>query len=195
MTEITQLPIYKHQDEINAALAEHSVIVVQGPTGCGKTTQLPRILLRNPQITGRIGLTQPRRIAAVSVANRIAHEIGCTLGEEVGYAIRFDDKTSEETMVKVMTDGILLQESRTDHLYSQYQVIIIDEAHEGTQTELSSIIFNHVIKDKTKLLELSGTPFNLLDQYEDEQVYTWDYVMEQRAKLEWKLAHPDEQKK
>ena len=130
MTEITQLPIYKHQDEINAALAEHSVIVVQGPTGCGKTTQLPRILLRNPQITGRIGLTQPRRIAAVSVANRIAHEIGCTLGEEVGYAIRFDDKTSEETMVKVMTDGILLQESRTDHLYSQYQVIIIDEAHE-----------------------------------------------------------------
>lgn len=73
-----------------------------------------------------------------------------------------------------------------------WDLVIIDEAHEGTQTELSSIIFNHVIKDKTKLLELSGTPFNLLDQYEDEQVYTWDYVMEQRAKLEWKLAHPDE---
>lgn len=130
MTEITQLPIYKHQDEINKALAEHQVIVVQGPTGCGKTTQLPRILLRNPEITGRIGLTQPRRIAAVSVAMRLAHEIGCELGDEVGYAIRFDDKTSESTIVKVMTDGILLQESRSDHLYSQYQVIIIDEAHE-----------------------------------------------------------------
>ena len=130
MTEFTQLPIYKHQDEINAALANHQVIVVQGPTGCGKTTQLPRILLRNPMITGRIGLTQPRRIAAVSVAARLAKEIGCELGEEVGYAIRFDDKTSEDTILKVMTDGILLQESRSDHLYEQYQVIIIDEAHE-----------------------------------------------------------------
>lgn len=130
MTEITQLPIYKHQSEINEALASHQVIVVQGPTGCGKTTQLPRILLRNPMITGRIGLTQPRRIAAVSVAARLAHEIGCELGEEVGYAIRFDDKTSENTIVKVMTDGILLQESRSDHLYEQYQVLIIDEAHE-----------------------------------------------------------------
>ena len=130
MSEITQLPIYKHQDEINEALANHQVIVVQGPTGCGKTTQLPRILLRNPMITGRIGLTQPRRIAAVSVAARLAKEIGCELGEEVGYAIRFDDKTSDNTIVKVMTDGILLQESRSDHLYNQYQVIIIDEAHE-----------------------------------------------------------------
>ncbi len=130
MTEITQLPIYKHQDEINEALANHQVIVVQGPTGCGKTTQLPRILLRNPMITGRIGLTQPRRIAAVSVSHRLAHEIGCELGEEVGFAIRFDDQTSENTIVKVMTDGILLQESRSDHLYEQYQVIIIDEAHE-----------------------------------------------------------------
>lgn len=130
MTEITQLPIYKHQDEINQALANHSVIVVQGPTGCGKTTQLPRILLRNPMITGRIGLTQPRRIAAVSVSMRIAQEIGCELGDEVGYAIRFDDKTSDDTIVKVMTDGILLQESRTDQCYNQYQVIIIDEAHE-----------------------------------------------------------------
>lgn len=130
MTEITQLPIYKHQTEINEALAAHQVIVVEGPTGCGKTTQLPRILLRNPMITGRIGLTQPRRIAAVSVSMRIAQEIGCELGGEVGYAIRFDDKTSEDTVVKVMTDGILLQESRSDKLYEQYQVIIIDEAHE-----------------------------------------------------------------
>ncbi|MBQ1267761.1 MAG: ATP-dependent RNA helicase [Proteobacteria bacterium] len=130
MSEITQLPIYKHQEEISKALEQHQVIVVQGPTGCGKTTQLPRILLRNPKITGRIGLTQPRRIAAVSVADRISHEIGCELGTIVGYAIRFDDKTSDDTIVKVMTDGILLQESRSDHLYSQYQVIIIDEAHE-----------------------------------------------------------------
>lgn len=130
MADITELPIYKHQNEINDALAKHQVIVLEGPTGCGKTTQLPRILLRNPMITGRIGLTQPRRIAAVSVAMRIAKEIGVELGQEVGYAIRFDDKTSADTLVKVMTDGILLQESRSDHLYSAYQVIIIDEAHE-----------------------------------------------------------------
>jgi ATP-dependent helicase HrpA len=130
MADITELPIYKHQAEINDALEKHQVIVVEGPTGCGKTTQLPRILLRNPKLTGRIALTQPRRIAAVSVAMRIAKEIGVELGEEVGYAIRFDDKTSENTLVKVMTDGILLQESRSDHLYSNYKVIIIDEAHE-----------------------------------------------------------------
>ena len=106
MTEITQLPIYKHQQEINDAVASHQVIVIQGPTVWGEATQLPRILLRNPMITGRIGLTQPRRIAAVSVSMRIAQAIGCELGGEVGYAIRFDDKTSEDTSVKVMTDGI-----------------------------------------------------------------------------------------
>ncbi|MBO4350517.1 MAG: hypothetical protein J6A01_06210 [Proteobacteria bacterium] len=100
MTEFTQLPIYKHQDEINAALASHQVIVVQGPTGCGKTTQLPRILLRNPMITGRIGLTQPRRIAAVSVAARLAKEIGCELGEEVGYAIRLITKPTKTRFSK-----------------------------------------------------------------------------------------------
>lgn len=130
MSDLTLLPIYQHQDEINDALLNHQVIVVEGPTGCGKTTQLPRILLRNANLHGRIGLTQPRRIAAVSVAARIAQEIGSQVGETVGYAIRFDDQTSAETIVKVMTDGILLQESRSDHLYSNYQIIIIDEAHE-----------------------------------------------------------------
>ena len=152
MTDITQLPIYKHQNEINEALANHSVIVVQGPTGCGKTTQLPRILLRNPMITGRIGLTQPRRIAAVSVSMRIAKEIGCELGQEVGYAIRFDDKTSDETIVKVMTDGILLQESRTDHLYNQYQVIIIDEAHERSlNIDLAMGLLKLAIEERPEL--------------------------------------------
>ena len=125
-----QLAILEHATEIVEALSQHRVVIVEGPTGCGKTTQIPRILLRAGFMGGLIGVTQPRRIAAVSVAWRIAGEVGCEIGQEVGYAIRFDDKTSEDTMVKVMTDGILLQEARTDPDFSAYEVIMVDEAHE-----------------------------------------------------------------
>ena len=99
------LPIYAHADELLQTIRDHRVVIVEGPTGSGKTTQLPRMLLRegigSPSL---IGVTQPRRIAAVSVAWRIAHEERVTLGEEVGYAIRFDDRTSARTQLKVMTD-------------------------------------------------------------------------------------------
>ncbi len=125
-----KLPIYAHEEEIVAALAKHQVIVVQGPAGTGKTTQLPRMLMRSGSFDGKMGITQPRRIAAVSVAWRIAEEEGVTVGQEVGYAIRFDDATSPKTRVKVMTDGILLQEARHDPYLSAYDVLMVDEAHE-----------------------------------------------------------------
>ena len=126
------LPIYRYEDAILAAVRDHRVVVIEGPTGSGKTTQLPRILLRAGLSNGIIGVTQPRRIAAVSVAWRIAEEMGVELGEEVGYAIRFDDRTGPTTEIKVMTDGILLMEARTDPDFGRYGIVVVDEAHERT---------------------------------------------------------------
>lgn len=108
------------------------MVVVEGPAGCGKTTQLPRMLKAAGLIPRRMGITQPRRIAAIGVASRIAFEEGTALGDDIGYAIRFDDCTSPDTTIKVMTDGILLQEVRSDPLLSRYDIIMVDEAHERT---------------------------------------------------------------
>lgn len=124
------LPIYTHQQAILDAMHRHRAIVIEGPAGTGKTTQLPRILSKAGLIKTCMGITQPRRIAAVSVAARIAEEEGVRLGEEVGYAIRFDDLTSASTRIKVMTDGILLQEAHTDAELHQYDILMVDEAHE-----------------------------------------------------------------
>ena len=124
------LPIYDHAEAIVNAVRNHAVVVVEGPAGSGKTTQLPRILLQAGLAPRLIGITQPRRIAAVSVAWRIAEEEAVPLGDRVGYAIRFDDATSAKTRIKVMTDGILLQEARGDPQLSAYDVLMVDEAHE-----------------------------------------------------------------
>src|SRR6185437_7365463 len=109
-----RLPIFEHEKEIVDAVREHRVVVVEGPAGTGKTTQMPTMLRRAGLAPRLIGITQPRRIAAVSVAWRIAEELGVDIADEVGYAIRFDDATSAKTAIKVMTDGILLQEARSD---------------------------------------------------------------------------------
>jgi len=125
------LPIAGKADEIIRLLKEHQIIIVAGETGCGKTTQLPKICLQaGLGVRGEIGHTQPRRVAATSVARRIAEEVDSELGGLVGYSIRFNNKLSEKTRVKLMTDGILLSELETDPLLSRYEVIIIDEAHE-----------------------------------------------------------------
>ena len=125
------LPINSHRDEIVAALCDNQVIVVAGETGSGKSTQLPKICLdAGYGVRGLIGHTQPRRIAARSVAQRIAHELKSPLGNAVGYKIRFDDKTNEQTYIKLMTDGILLAEAAGDRFLNQYEVLILDEAHE-----------------------------------------------------------------
>ena len=126
------LPVHRIATSLVETLREHPVVIVEGPTGCGKTTQIPQILLDNDLVgeDRMIGMTQPRRIAAVSVAHRIAAERKVALGREVGFAIRFDDCTSRETRIRVMTDGLLLQEARGDPLLMRYGVIVVDEAHE-----------------------------------------------------------------
>jgi len=128
------LPVSGRRGEIAAALAEHQVVIVSGETGSGKTTQLPKIALsvgRGKANTGRlIGHTQPRRIAASSVAKRIAQELGTPLGDVVGFKIRFQDRLSAGASVKLMTDGILLAETQSDPLLRAYDTLIIDEAHE-----------------------------------------------------------------
>ena len=127
----TELPIFARQQEISDALRDHQVVLVSGATGSGKSTQLPLIALQAGFGTGGlIGHTQPRRIAARSVASRIAEQIGSPLGTDVGFKIRFADQTSERTYVKLMTDGILLAETQTDRFLEQYELIIVDEAHE-----------------------------------------------------------------
>ncbi len=122
------LPVSQRREEIAAAIRDHQVVVVAGETGSGKTTQLPKICLELGR--ERIGHTQPRRIAARSVAERIASELGSELGERVGYQVRFTARTSRDTQVKVMTDGILLAELQRDRQLKKYDTIIIDEAHE-----------------------------------------------------------------
>ncbi len=125
------LPVTARKDEIKTAIAKNQVVIVCGETGSGKTTQLPKICLELGRgVSGLIGHTQPRRIAARSVASRIAQELKSPLGEVVGYKVRFNDKLSESSYVKLMTDGILLAETQGDHFLNAYDTIIIDEAHE-----------------------------------------------------------------
>jgi ATP-dependent helicase HrpA len=125
------LPITAHREEILQAIARHQVIVVAGETGSGKTTQLPKLCLEAGRGTrGMIGCTQPRRIAARAMAERVSEELGCELGSAVGYQVRFRDRSSPDGYVKFMTDGILLAESAHDRYFDAYDTLIIDEAHE-----------------------------------------------------------------
>jgi ATP-dependent helicase HrpA len=126
-----ELPVSGRRDEIARAISEHPVVIVSGETGSGKTTQLPKICLALGRGQHKlIGHTQPRRIAASSVARRIAHELNTPLGEVVGFKVRFSDQTRPGASVKLMTDGILLAETQTDPLLRAYDTILIDEAHE-----------------------------------------------------------------
>lgn len=126
-----QLPIFEKKDEIIDAIANHRVVVISGETGSGKTTQIPKFCLAAGRgIDGMIGCTQPRRIAAMTVAARIAEELGQEAGQSVGYKIRFTDKASPDSHIKIMTDGILLAEAQGDRFLNEYDTIIVDEAHE-----------------------------------------------------------------
>ena len=127
----TGLPVSEAGERIRELIASHQVVIVAGETGSGKTTQLPKICLQAGMgKSGMIGHTQPRRIAARTVAQRIAQETGAQLGREVGFAVRFSDQTRDDTLVKVMTDGLLLAEIRHDRFLEKYDAIIVDEAHE-----------------------------------------------------------------
>ena len=125
------LPITHKKNEIIWAIKKNSVVIISGETGSGKTTQIPKFCLEAGQGTkAMIGCTQPRRIAAITVARRIAEELNENMGQSVGYKIRFNDKTTPRTCIKIMTDGILLAETQTDRFLNTYDTIIVDEAHE-----------------------------------------------------------------
>ncbi|MGY0004422.1 ATP-dependent RNA helicase HrpA [Micromonospora sp. I033] len=131
ITYPAQLPVSERKDDLAEAIRDHQVVIVAGETGSGKTTQLPKICLELGRgVTGLIGHTQPRRLAARTVADRIAEELGTELGDVVGYKVRFTDQVGENSLVKLMTDGILLAELQTDRMLRQYDTLIIDEAHE-----------------------------------------------------------------
>lgn len=140
------LPVYSWREQLLEAVAQFQVLIIVGETGSGKTTQLPQYLAEAGYTKGglKVGCTQPRRVAAMSVAARVAEEMGSRLGHEVGYSIRFEDCTSDKTVVKYLTDGMLLREFLTEPDLAQYGCMIIDEAHERT---LSTDILLGLVKD------------------------------------------------
>ncbi|KAK8465865.1 hypothetical protein PHAVU_009G193400 [Phaseolus vulgaris] len=143
--ERKKLPMYRYRDELLQAINDHQVLVIVGETGSGKTTQIPQYL-HDVGYTkrGMIACTQPRRVAAMSVAARVSQEMGVKLGHEVGYSIRFEDCTSEKTILKYMTDGMLLREFLGEPDLASYSVVMVDEAHERT---LSTDILFGLVKD------------------------------------------------
>ncbi|TGO88202.1 hypothetical protein BPOR_0177g00150 [Botrytis porri] len=156
------LPIYAYKDEFLAALDQFQTIILVGETGSGKTTQLPQYLHEAGYTKDgmKIGVTQPRRVAAMSVAQRVSEEMGCKIGKEVGYAIRFEDCTSDKTLIKYMTDGHLLKEVMITPSLDEYQVIMIDEAHERTvHTDILLALLKDLAKERPtiKLLIASAT--------------------------------------
>ncbi|CUM64971.1 uncharacterized protein PRCAT00002589001 [Priceomyces carsonii] len=155
MTSVKQLlPVFSYRREFLDAVRDNQVLIVVGETGSGKTTQLPQYLFEEGYTKGnnstslQIACTQPRRVAATSVATRVAEEMNVKLGEEVGYTIRFEDKSSEKTIIRYLTDGMLLREFLADPELLKYSAIMIDEAHERT---LSTEILLSLLKDIMKL--------------------------------------------
>ncbi|CAN4118199.1 unnamed protein product [Withania somnifera] len=159
---MADLPIVRFEEKILETVEQNPVVVVIGETGSGKSTQLPQILYRRGYAkTGMIAVTQPRRVAAVSVSRRVAQEQNVRIGEEVGYAIRFEDRTSEKTRIKYLTDGVLLRESLFNPELNQYSVIILDEAHERSlNTDILLGLMKRLIKwrhSNLKVLITSAT--------------------------------------
>ncbi|XP_006664827.1 probable pre-mRNA-splicing factor ATP-dependent RNA helicase DEAH4 [Oryza brachyantha] len=157
------LPILEHEDEIMETVEANPVVVVIGETGSGKSTQLSQILHRRGYTCrGAIAVTQPRRVAAVSVSRRVAQELSVPLGDEVGYAIRFEDRTSEKTCIKYLTDGVLLRESLSDPELKQYSVIILDEAHERSlNTDILLGLMKRLIMNRASDLKVLITSATL----------------------------------
>ncbi|MCJ1303306.1 DEAH-box ATP-dependent RNA helicase prp22, partial [Hypocenomyce scalaris] len=155
------LPVYKFRKQLLDAVNENQLLIVVGDTGSGKTTQLTQFLAEGGYANrGMIGCTQPRRVAAMSVAKRVAEEVGCRLGQEVGYTIRFEDCTSPETKIKYMTDGMLQREVLLDPDLKRYSVIMLDEAHERTiATDVLFGLLKKTLKRRSdlKLIVTSAT--------------------------------------
>ncbi|CAI6243729.1 unnamed protein product [Periconia digitata] len=158
-----ELPVNTQRDEFLDLYQKHQILVFVGETGSGKTTQIPQYVLYDdlPQQNGKmVACTQPRRVAAMSVAQRVAEEMDVELGGQVGYSIRFEDKTSQDTILKYMTDGMLLREAMNDHNLSRYSTIILDEAHERTlATDILMGLLKEVVgrRPDLKLIIMSAT--------------------------------------
>jgi ATP-dependent RNA helicase DHX8/PRP22 len=154
---MANLPILQFEEKIVETVEKNSVVVIIGETGSGKSTQLSQILHRHGYTkSGVIAITQPRRVAAVSVARRVAQELDVPLGEDVGYAIRFEDRTTSKTRIKYLTDGVLLRESLSNPMLDDYSVIILDEAHERS---LNTDILLGLVK---RLVRIRASNFKVL---------------------------------
>ncbi|OIR59198.1 MAG: pre-mRNA-splicing factor ATP-dependent RNA helicase [Amphiamblys sp. WSBS2006] len=157
--EIQKLPVYREKGRIIDLVTKNKVLLVTGETGSGKTTQIPQFLLERGE-KERIACTQPRRISAVSVAERVSQEMGCELGALVGYSVRFDEKTTSQTRLKYMTDGMLLREAILDHDLTQYTTIVLDEAHERTvATDILMAVLKGILRrrDELRVVVMSAT--------------------------------------
>ena len=147
------LPIYLHKDEIVKSIQKFQTTILVGETGTGKSTQLPQYLADDFTQSGKcVVCTQPRRVAAVTIAQKVASEQGCNVGEEVGYSIRFEDKCSARTRIKFVTDGVLLRECMSDPQLSRYSVVILDEAHERSlQTDILMGLLRNLQEQRSDL--------------------------------------------
>ncbi|KAJ2758066.1 DEAH-box ATP-dependent RNA helicase prp43, partial [Coemansia nantahalensis] len=158
-----ELPVNKQRQKFLDLVHGNQFLVLVGETGSGKTTQIPQYLTLDmlPQVEGKmIACTQPRRVAAMSVAQRVAEELDVTLGQEVGYSIRFEDCTSSRTILKYCTDGMLLREAMSDNLLSRYSAIILDEAHERTlNTDILMSLMKNIAAQRAdiKVVVMSAT--------------------------------------
>ncbi|XP_057751575.1 probable pre-mRNA-splicing factor ATP-dependent RNA helicase DEAH4 isoform X2 [Arachis stenosperma] len=163
MDSMATLPIVQYEEKIIETVERNPVVVVIGETGSGKSTQLSQMLYRRGYAdSARIAVTQPRRVAAVTVARRVAQELGVQLGEEVGYAIRFEDRTSHRTRIKYLTDGVLLRESLVNPELNEYSVIILDEAHERSlNTDILMGLMKRLAKIRTSNLKVLITSATL----------------------------------
>jgi pre-mRNA-splicing factor ATP-dependent RNA helicase DHX15/PRP43 len=161
LRERRRLPIFEALPKLKQLLLDSRVVVLQGETGSGKTTQVPSYLVEEGIIEDRaVACTQPRRVAAMSVAKRVAEEMDVNLGEQVGYSIRFEDCCSRLTKIKYLTDGMLLREAMTDPELNQYKVIVLDEAHERTLgTDILFGLLKELVlkRDDLKLIVMSAT--------------------------------------
>ena len=155
----TDLPIFKHKDEIVDILKREGKLIICGQTGCGKTTQVPKYIYQNNLNKNKmIAVTQPRRVAAVTISQRVAKELDTKLGNKVGYSIRFDKKVSENTKIEYLTDGMLLREAILDPLLSKYSVIVLDEVHERTvNTDVLLSIIKNINRSDLIIVVMSAT--------------------------------------
>ncbi|KAG4076501.1 hypothetical protein HA402_014465 [Bradysia odoriphaga] len=151
-----QLPVYKVRKQLLNKIMSSKTLIVIGETGCGKTTQIPQIIYESTKPDfGTIAITQPRRVAAITISKRVALEQKCTIGETVGYTVRFEDATSIKTKIKYMTDGSLLREALADKFLRKYRVIILDEAHERT---INTDVLFGIVKDAQRLRAEKALP-------------------------------------